>query len=409
MSVHGIRRVRVNRARVSARRLHSAGATLVLLLLAACGDSSGLDGGGGATLSGTVRAAGSAEGLADAAVSIGDVQATSAADGTFELTGVPVGPATVRAARPGYQAAEAALTLAAGANSHDFTLDPQEIYELGANAVYVPAGVGPMRGTIVTLGGPVTRGFVTGERIAPATGAPPELEPSLQALGASLRALARSARVALMGSSTTGMQNSPASDATLFNALSTIATASGQAGMADAPVLLFSLSNGSREAAGLVSRQPDRAIGLLVRVPAGVSALTTPEQLAVPSFVMQSELDRVVDNPEVRAVFSGNRSRGGLWALAVEPGIEHNVATSRGNSVAVSWISDALALRLPATPGDPLIALDQASGWLGNQTTLEFAPWADYPGDRPTASWLLSESAATSWRLLGTPTTDGGD
>src|SRR5688572_24804709 len=228
MSVHGIGR--------------GVGATLILLLLAACGDSSGPggDGGGDATLSGTVRAAVSDEALPDATVSIGAREATSDANGRFELTDVPVGAATIRARRAGYQPAEAALTLAAGANSHDFTLDPQEIYELGANAVYVPAGVGPVGGTIVTLGGPVTRGFRAGGRIAPAAGAPPELGPSLQALAASLRALARSARVALMGSSTTGMQNSPTSDATLFDALSTIATMSGQAGMADAPVLLFS-------------------------------------------------------------------------------------------------------------------------------------------------------------------------
>lgn len=378
------------------------GATLVLLLLAACGDSSGPVGGGGdATLSGTVRAAGSAAALADATVSVGARLATSDANGRFELTGVPIGAATVRAARPGYLPAEAAVTVTAGANSHDFTLTPQEIYVFGTNAVYVPSGAGPMRGAIMVLGGPVASGFVTGERIAPANN--PDLEVSLQALGASLRALARSAHVALLGSSTTGMENSATSDDALFLALSTAAGASGQAEMAAAPVLMFGLSSGAREAAGLVSRHPERAIGLLARVPVDVTALTAPAALAVPTFVMQAQLDQVVSNTMVRTTFTGNRSQGGLWALAVEPGVGHNVATSRGNTAAISWITTALTLRLPATPGDPLIALAQPAGWLGDQTTLEIAPWADYLGDRAAASWLLSESAAMSWQSLGTP------
>jgi Carboxypeptidase regulatory-like domain len=383
---------------------------LVLLLLAACGDSSGPAGGGpgpddggeGATLSGTVRAEGSAAALGDATVSIGARQATSDADGRYELTDVPTGAATVRAERSGYMPVEAAITITAGANSHDFTLAPQDIFVFGTNAVYVPAGVGPMRGAIVVLGGPVASGFVTGERLAP-TDAPPDLEEGLQALGASLRALARSAHVALLGSKTTGMANNIASDNALFAALRTAAQMSSQAELADAPVLMFGLSGGGPEAAGFVSRHPERAIGLLVRVPSEVTPLTAPVALAVPTFVMQAELDSVVNNTAVRTTFSGNRSREGLWALAVEPAVGHRVASGLGNAVGISWITTALELRLPTSSGEPLIALDQTSGWLGDQTTLEIAPWAEYPGDRSAASWLLSESAATSWKDLGTP------
>ena len=392
------RLMRGNRARAIARRVTSGAATLVLLLLADCGDSSGPA--EDATLSGTVREAGSSAALADATVSVGARQATSDANGRFELTEVPIGAATVRATRPGYLPAEAAVTVTAGANSHDFTLTPQEIFVLGTNAVYVPAGVGPMRGAIVALGGPNTRGFVTGESLEVTN---PDLEMSLQALGASLRALARSAHVALLGSSTTGMENSATSDNALFTALSTAALTSGHAEIAAASVLMFGLSGGAPEAAGLVSRHPERAIGLLERVPVDVTALTASAALAVPTFVMQAELDEVVSNTVVLATFSGNRSLGGLWALAVEPEVGHHVATSRGNTAAISWITTALTLRLPATPGDPLIALAEPAGWLGDQTTLEIAPWADYLGDRAAASWLLSQSAAASWKDLGTP------
>jgi Carboxypeptidase regulatory-like domain len=123
------RPMRVNRARAIARRVASGGATLVLLFLAACGDSSGPNGGGGgATLSGTVRIAGGSAVLEDATISVGTRQATSDANGHFELTNLPVGDATVRAERAGYLPAEESVPTSAGANTHDFATAPQEIF-----------------------------------------------------------------------------------------------------------------------------------------------------------------------------------------------------------------------------------------------------------------------------------------
>lgn len=338
--------------------------------------------------------------LENAQIRIGTQQATSDASGHFELTDLPVGAATVRVERPGYLPAEATVTLSAGANTHDFALAVQEIFVSGANAVYVPGGVGPLRGVIIILGGPITSGFVTGDRIAPLDN--PDLEVSLQALGGTLRALAASSRVALFGTSTIALANTGASDAALFTAMGSFAVLSEHPELATAPVLMVGLSAGGPEAAGLVSRQSDRAIGLLERVPTSVMNLTADAALAVPTFVMQAELDVVVNNTAVQTTYSANRSGGGLWALAVEPGVGHSVASSRGNAAMAGWISMALELRLPATSGDPLIALDEAVGWLGNQATLEIASWADYPDDRTVASWLLSQSAATAWQALGT-------
>ena len=45
---------------------------------------------------------------------------------------------------------------------------------------------------------------------------------------------------------------------------------------------------------------------------------------------MLSELDNATVNTSVQTTFSANRSRGGLWALAVEPGVQHAQATQRG-------------------------------------------------------------------------------
>ncbi|MGH7523062.1 MAG: carboxypeptidase regulatory-like domain-containing protein [Gemmatimonadales bacterium] len=396
------RQTPVQRARTIASRLASEGAVGVLVLLVACGGASEPAGPSeSATLSGTVMAVAGSAVLDSVTIRVGTRQATSDANGHFELTGLPVGAATVLVDRPGYAEAQAAITLNAGANTRDFTLTVAEVYVSDSNAMYVPAGVGPMRAVIILLGGPFTKGFITGDHIAPAIF--PDMEPSVQALGADLRALATSLHVALFGSETIDMPDESGTDGALFSSIGRFAGLSDHPELARAPLLLVGISAGGRETAGLASRYPDQAIGLFERVPTSVSALTSPAALAVPTFVMQAELDDVADNPTVRMVFSANRSRGGLWALAVEPGIGHGDASSAGNAALVDWVRMALSLRLPATPGDPLIALHETSGWLGNQTTLEIDPWASYPGDRTLASWLLSQSAATAWQGLGEP------
>ncbi|MEO8480395.1 MAG: carboxypeptidase regulatory-like domain-containing protein [Gemmatimonadota bacterium] len=386
------------------RPITRAGIPLLLLMLAACGGSSsptGPGGGGTTTLSGTVRATGSASALEGATVTIGSHTATTDANGHFELTGLPTGATTALAARPGYSESQIALTLSSGSNSHDFSLAVKEVYESGAFAMYVPAGVGPLRGVIISLGGGVTtNGFVTGGPLEPGAGG--TLEQSLQSMGVDLRALAKSAHVALVGTSTHSLANTGASDNALFAALTTFAGLSGHAELGDAPVLMFGLGEGnSPESGGLASRNPQRTIGVLMRVPNSVVALTTPAALAVPTFVMLSELDDVPINTSVRAAFSDNRSRGGLWALATEPGVAHAEATVRANAANVDWMAMTLTLRLPPHAGDPLVSVGETTGWLGNQTTLAIAAWANYTGTRATASWLASNATAQLWKTLG--------
>jgi hypothetical protein len=389
-----------------ARRWAPVSAVLVVLLQIACGSSSGPDDGGGTTgtLSGTVTVAGQATVLEGATISVGNLQTTSDANGHFELTDLQEGVATVRAQRAGYLPAQATVTID-GETTHDFALAANEIYEFGSAAVYVPAGVGPLQGVIVTLGGPTTAGFVTGGPIAPP--GKTALETSIQSLGASLRTTAKARRVALLGWTVT-LTDGGASDTQIYDALDSVAILSDHPELADAPFLTFGLSAGGPEASGLVSRNPGRAIGLVARVPTGVKALSDPAELAVPTLVMQAELDQVVNNATTQATFTANRAKGGLWALVVEPGVVHDTASTEANGAAVNWISAVLTLRLPATPGAPLVTLDETTGWLGDQTTLQIASWANFAGPRDSASWLPSQATALSWQNLGTPSGGGG-
>lgn len=382
----------------STLRRVAATALLTSLFLSACGESTG-PGNTDATLAGAVRAAGTATPLPGAKVSIGSLSATSDANGHFEIAGITAGSVTVRVTLAGYEDAQAQLQLAGGANSHDFSLAVREIYEAGGNAIFVPAGTGPIRAVIITLGGPDASGFVTGDRIVP-TNRPDALEATMQALGASLRELARTQRVALFGSSTTGMASSTESDNLIFAALTGFATSSGRPELATAPFLPVGISAGSREAAGLVSRHPERSVGLFVRVPASVPELNGAA-LDVPAFVLQGAVDTDVDNAAVQQSFLVNRSRHGLWALAVEPGVGHQTPTGTGNAGQISWMREALIRRLPAAPGGELIALDEEQGWLGDNGTLDVSAWADFTAEKLEASWMMSQQSAQLWKNLG--------
>ena len=369
-----------------------------LLTLLACGDSAGPDERGDGTLVGTVRSAGNSAALEGATISVAGKEATSDANGRYELAGLAAGTVTVQVARPGYQDATASVTITAGTSTRDFTLAVREIYSSGNYAMYVPAGAGGLRAVIIALGGPTTSGFVTGDRIAPPD--KPLLEESLQSVGASLRALAASRRVALLGAKVV-LEDGTGSDVALLGAITAFAAQSGHPELADAPFLAFGISAGAREGSGLVSRFPARAIGLLGWHPAGVSTLADPAAMAVPTLLLQAESDETV-YPVVPAAFADNRSRGALWALVVEPGIDHDDATSAASATIMAWISEALNLRLPAAAGDPLVGLAQEAGWLGNQSMFEIAAWAVYPGDRSAASWLSSQATAQAWQALGT-------
>lgn len=152
-----------------------------------------------------------------------------------------------------------------------------------------------------------TDGFETGGPLEPGS---VTLEQSLQALGGSLQARAKSAHVALMGISTQCLVDSSTSDNALFTAMRVFTGDSGYLEPADAPVLMFGLDAGSLVSQGLASRIPQRAIAVLMRVPTTVPALTEPSALAVPTFGMKSELDGVAVNTSSRATFARNRSRG---------------------------------------------------------------------------------------------------
>jgi hypothetical protein len=360
------------------------------------------------TVTGTVTSSVTGSPVAGAKVRIGAAADTTGADGRFVLTYVTEGVRpTLRCAAVGFVDFATVITLTSGGVTHDIGLTRVEMFQfthcpggcewsptIGEFALYVPNSVAATRGLILALGGPDTRGFATGGPI----GAPnPEVEASLQALGQEFRTLASTRGLAVLGTSLSAMTNDPYSDQFLLEVVQDAAAMSGRPELATAPLLLYGMSDG---ASGFTARNPERVAGLFLKVPSAVSSVTSGDVSRVPTYMVLAELDAFVDNAALTAAFEGKRGAGALWALAKEPGVPHHSLTPAQRQVTINWISTILELRLPATSSDPLREIAETSGWLGNRATGAAAPWATYPGDRASASWLPSETTAREWETF---------
>ena len=278
-----------------------------------------------------------------------------------------------------------------------------ETFELGDFALYVPASVPLVRGVILALGGPDTRAFATAKRF----GAPnPAVEASLQTLGQEFRMLAAAHGLAIVGTSRLAMPNGSASDTVLMRTLEAFATRSGRPELGYTFLLLYGMSGGGPQASGFAARNPAWVAGLFLKVPAGVSSVSG-DALGVPTYMVLAELDAFVNNPALTAAFESNRSAGALWALALERGVPHHSLSPLQRQVTINWINTILEHQLPYEPGwDPLHGFAETSGWLGNRSTGDAAPWVTYTEDRSLASWLPTRETAEDWEgfVAGTPT-----
>jgi hypothetical protein len=345
------------------------------------------------TVAGTVRASATGDPIVGAAVSIGAATATTGADGRFELTGLTPGTATLRCTATGFEDFEADIAVTSSRMNRDIGLTLIELFEVGDFSVHIPAGVSAVRGVLLALGGPNTRGFASG---APFGAPVPEVEAALQTLGEEFRALAADHGLAVLGTSLAAMANSSESDQLLLDAVQEAAALSGRPELASAPLLLYGMSGGGPEASGFTARNPGRVAGLFLKVPAGVASLTSGQVLGVPTYLVQAEMDAFVDNAALALAFEANRRTGALWSRALEPGVPHHSLTPAHREVTINWMSTILELRLGATAAGPLRPIIESSGWLGDPGS-GVAPWAEYLGDPTSASWFPSQATAEEW------------
>ena len=373
--------------------------TLSAFILGAMLGGCGGDGGGGgptgtANVSGTVSGANGGGPLAGVTVSIGSKQATTDGDGSYAITGVPEGAATVTAALQGFQAYQASVSLNAGSNTVNIGMTRQEVFSYFQNSLLAPAAPAQLRGVIILLGGPSTEGFVTGGQIV----TDPALDATLQSLGATLRTMAADSGLAMLGTSRIALADAGASDEIILTALEEAASRAHRPELASAPVIFLALSAGGPEAWGFSSRNTARVAG------SGYIHATLRPRVAGPTWLVPSmfwigEVDEVAPPSDLVPLFSENRAQHALWAAGVEPGTEHSTVTGALITSVTEWVRAIIGIRIPATAGSPLPAVAEESGWLGNLDTGAIAAYAAYTDDPLEAAWLPSEAAAPAWKV----------
>ena len=273
---------------------------------------------------------------------------------------------------------------------------PVEVFEFGDFALSVPANVPTVRGIFLALGGPDTRAFISDGPF----GAPiPELEAALHVLGQELRSLAADNGLAMLGmsiSGSTGISDLPRPDEVIIKAIAEAARISGRRELAGAPIFVYGISGGTPQAIGFTARNPERVGALLLKVPGTPERLSRGEALAVPTYMILAEHDAFADNRAVVAAFESNRRAGGLWAVAVQPGVPHHSLTPSHRALTVNWLRTIVERRLGASALDPLRDIPESTGWLGHPD-FGVSDWADYTGDRKAASWFPSQATAEEW------------
>jgi hypothetical protein len=109
-----------------------------------------------------------------------------------------------------------------------------------------------------------------------------------------------------------------------------------------------------------------------------------------------AERDDIVNNEAVVAAFESNRRAGGLWGVAIEPGVPHHALTPGHRALTVNWLRAIVEQRLGAAVQDPLREVAESSGWLGHPD-IGISDWTGYAGDRKAASWFPSQATAEEW------------
>lgn len=263
--------------------------------------------------------------------------------------------------------------------------------QYGDFALHIPANVHQVRGIVLALGGPDTRGFAVGTPF----GAQPQLEPLLQDLGARFRALAAERGLAILGSGRFGPRaypNAAASDQALLTAIEQAAVLTGRSELRDAPILLYGISGGGPQVSGFLQRNPERVAGLFLKVPSVVAPLTG-EALRVPSYMVLAELDVVVNNQALRTSFAALRTAGAPWALAIEPGVPHFSLSVAQRELTVDWMRAVL----PLGHAGPFRQTSPQVGFLGDPANGEITPSRAFTGDLAASSWFPMRPLATQW------------
>jgi hypothetical protein len=185
--------------------------------------------------------------------------------------------------------------------------------------------------------------------------------------------------------------------------------------LARAPLLLEGFSNGGFFSFTFTKFLPQRVIAFALNKSGFTKAELDPKFAAVPGVLFWGEEEATKGlQTVIHSLVVQGRAQHALWAELKEWGRGHEEGDV--GRMFVPFFADMVAARYPngKTPLKAevrLIALTEASGWLGDHADASIdtslptiAPFAAYGGDKAAASWLPSEGLASLWRGFVTKT-----
>lgn len=293
-------------------------------------------------------------------------------------------------------------TAHAQSSSSDQTFDvrvpPGVNYDTAAFRVWFPSG-GPSRAVVVLMPG-------SGE------------DGRAQVDDSVWQAFATTHHVALLGCYVTDHPHaqgfieeyadvSKGSGQAVLTALTMLAQQSAHRELAEAPLLLWGMSAGGEFNYEFVAWKPERVLGFIVNK-GGIyyTALAPATARAVPGLLFVGGKDIAFRTQTITGLFSVNRRAGALWALTEEPSAGHIVGQSR--ALALVFFDEVLAARLPQSQEsqstEPLKAMDERAGFLGDLSTKAVQPVESAPAPNVPTAWLPSKRVALAWHAVVTDT-----
>ncbi|MGH7459952.1 MAG: carboxypeptidase regulatory-like domain-containing protein [Longimicrobiales bacterium] len=375
-----------------------------LALLAACNDTPPGEPEPTGRLTGKILEATRSTPIAGAMVTVENQPTTTAADGSFELTGLPVRNLLLKVSAPGFESFEETITLLAGDNQRDIRLSVRTFYPYSVDsdsfAVYIPPFVDTLRGVLFVIGGALD-GSLSLVRGSPLP-APPLLTDPAQFLEwhTKLRAFADAEGFALLGEDALRPGVGDLGRDLVRRAVERLPQEVSRPELQYTPLLLIGHGTGACKAMDFTAVAAEQVVGFIAMKDA-CPLFPIPNAHAVPGYMFIGETDTFAIN-DITKVFEINRPPGALWALAVEAGAGHTLVADL--DLLAEWLKTVIELRLPqnVTPGQPVIlrTIDQSVGWLANRETFEIGTFACYNADKSKAAWLPSMQAAKRWQAM---------
>jgi hypothetical protein len=233
---------------------------------------------------------------------------------------------------------------------------------------------------------------------------------------ADLRALAKELHLGLFKFVGNPMQRGFWPQTLLFDHLKTFGEATDHPELEHAPLFLYGHSNGTGFSAVFPAYQPHRVWAWVSMRPGITFQVYQPAAAQVPGLVIFGEDDLFLARPSVAenlaVVPALRKNHGAAWNFAVEPGTGHHPGEKTWPLV-FSFLRHTFTARVPTDAevnSGPvqlrLLPLENGhlgqnwDGTKGGYQDLPTAPFADFPGDKTTASWLLNAAYATDWRAF---------